>query len=354
VRVLPDVRLTCMAKLTIEVSEELAALVLAAEAKLEEQAKAAKEFAALDIDGTQAAIRESANSVGKDMQRRWLQSLTVKKPRSGQHDLRGCSVEFTDFDLMPKTRVGGFNFPPTPRIGTSRARRQRTHWGKLRRAEKRATGSRRYLSPEPLLQAPEVVSSKARIGSSVQTYAYSENNPIRNSDPSGLYTIDAANSAKCPNYATAVEQAKDMAGCGSGRTNACSECQNDIQACTKRCDICATIEGGLGPPLVVDWPDPLGAGTHTTRRFFGLGSLEVTRVSVSEDQCRNPAGATELAGTLLHEAIHVCEISSGVPGTHNAAGVHRGGKPAKEVAFGTTSSCGCDPTCIEAKCRAGR
>lgn len=78
-RVGVGVRLTGMAKVTIEVSEELAALILAAEAKLEEQAKAAKEFAALDIDGTQAAIREAANSVGKDMQRRWLQSLDTEE-----------------------------------------------------------------------------------------------------------------------------------------------------------------------------------------------------------------------------------------------------------------------------------
>ena len=78
-RVAVDVRLTDMAKVTIEVSEELAALILAAEAKLEQQAKAAKEFAPLDIDGTQAAIREAATSVGKDMQRRWLQSLDTEE-----------------------------------------------------------------------------------------------------------------------------------------------------------------------------------------------------------------------------------------------------------------------------------
>ena len=64
-----------MAKVTIEVDEELAKLILAAEKKLEEQAKAAKEFAPLDIEGTQGVLRETTNSVGKDLQRRWLQSL---------------------------------------------------------------------------------------------------------------------------------------------------------------------------------------------------------------------------------------------------------------------------------------
>ena len=47
-----DVRRKGMGKVTIEVSEELAALIQAAEAKLDEQAKAAKEFGPLDIEGT--------------------------------------------------------------------------------------------------------------------------------------------------------------------------------------------------------------------------------------------------------------------------------------------------------------
>ena len=68
-------RARAMAKVTIEVDEELAKLILAAEKKLEEQAKAAKEFAPLDIEGTQGVLRETTNSVGKDLQRRWLQSL---------------------------------------------------------------------------------------------------------------------------------------------------------------------------------------------------------------------------------------------------------------------------------------
>ena len=47
-----------------------------------------------------------------------------------------------------------------------------------------ATG--RYLSPEPLLQDPSVVSSRAEQGMSMPTYAYASNNPVINVDPDGL------------------------------------------------------------------------------------------------------------------------------------------------------------------------
>lgn len=45
----------------------------------------------------------------------------------------------------------------------------------------------RYLSPEPLLQNPTYVRRMAQSGLSVPVYSYAANNPIRNTDPTGLY-----------------------------------------------------------------------------------------------------------------------------------------------------------------------
>jgi RHS repeat-associated protein len=44
-----------------------------------------------------------------------------------------------------------------------------------------------YLSPEPLLQSPTYVRRMAQSGMSVPAYAYGANNPIRNTDPTGLF-----------------------------------------------------------------------------------------------------------------------------------------------------------------------
>ncbi|MDX2013564.1 MAG: hypothetical protein SFW67_25450 [Myxococcaceae bacterium] len=45
----------------------------------------------------------------------------------------------------------------------------------------------RYLSPEPLLQSPLFVATMLRRGAQVPAYAYAANNPVRNTDPTGLW-----------------------------------------------------------------------------------------------------------------------------------------------------------------------
>lgn len=47
--------------------------------------------------------------------------------------------------------------------------------------------SGRYLSPEPLLQSAKWVAAQLRLGRQVPSYSYALNNPLRNSDPTGLF-----------------------------------------------------------------------------------------------------------------------------------------------------------------------
>jgi hypothetical protein len=52
--------------------------------------------------------------------------------------------------------------------------------------------SRKYLSPEPLLQDPKWVSEELQSGHQVPAYSYARNNPLPYTDPTGLFTIDQA------------------------------------------------------------------------------------------------------------------------------------------------------------------
>jgi len=158
----------------------------------------------------------------------------------------------------------------------------------------------RYLSPEPYLQRPRYVKARAGLGTTMPTYAYANNNPIRYSDRTGLFTTDYDNEGKCATYYWAAMRAQQMAGCdGNGRNNVSCGCNRDIQNCMKGCDVCSILAFGQGPELAFDasgkpgegWsrPGPFGGSTHITP-----SSCDWARID-------------ELAETLLHEAMHHCE-----------------------------------------------
>ena len=94
-----------------------------------------------------------------------------------------------------KTRVGGSTSPRAfSRRRLSRQARA-LHRETTTRARRFAVGSRKYLSPEPLLQDPSWVAGELQSGYQVPAYSYARNNPVRYVDPTGLSPPDEADQA---------------------------------------------------------------------------------------------------------------------------------------------------------------
>ena len=84
-----------------------------------------------------------------------------------------------------KTRVGGSTSPRAFRVGKFPRQPRGPHRETTTRARRFAVGSRKYLSPEPLVQNPNWVKSELASGHQVLPYGYGRNNPITNADPTG-------------------------------------------------------------------------------------------------------------------------------------------------------------------------
>ncbi|MFB1482969.1 ISKra4 family transposase, partial [Corallococcus sp. RDP092CA] len=70
-----------MVKVTLEVPEEVAALLKAMEAKLQAEAKAAREFEPVDPEGALRGIDMAAEALSLEGKRRLLQSYDADAPR---------------------------------------------------------------------------------------------------------------------------------------------------------------------------------------------------------------------------------------------------------------------------------
>ncbi|MCK8497510.1 ISKra4 family transposase, partial [Myxococcus fulvus] len=70
-----------MVKVTLEVPEEVATLLKAMEAKLQAEAKAAREFAPVDPEGALRNIDAAAEALSLEGKRRLLQGYDADAPR---------------------------------------------------------------------------------------------------------------------------------------------------------------------------------------------------------------------------------------------------------------------------------
>jgi hypothetical protein len=112
--------------------------------------------------------------------------------REGLHAVRSASMlalatTSTSSPARPKPRVGGSSSPRAfSRRRISRQARA-LHRRTTTRARRCVVGSRRYLSPEPLLQRPNWVKGQLETGHQVPAYAYARNNPVAYVDPDGRF-----------------------------------------------------------------------------------------------------------------------------------------------------------------------
>jgi hypothetical protein len=145
-------------------------------------------------------------------------------------------------------RTGGINSIGKACTGArtrSRARKptEISGWRPGRAAGRRSDydpSTGRYLQPKPL------ASIDPRMGKA-PTYSYGENNPIKNSDPTGFFTVD---SSDCPQWDEALALAKKWAGCTSSGANKGCRCQKALRE-DRACDICPFLEDGKGPKVLL-------------------------------------------------------------------------------------------------------
>ena len=116
--------------------------------------------------------------------------LSPTLARDARHAVRSASmlVPITTSTSSParlKTRVGGSTSPRALRVGKFPRQPRGPHRETTTRARRFTVGSRKYLSPEPLLQSPDWVMSELQSGYQVPAYSYARNNPVMVVDPNG-------------------------------------------------------------------------------------------------------------------------------------------------------------------------
>ncbi|NBD12376.1 hypothetical protein GTY96_25770 [Corallococcus sp. c25j21] len=151
----------------------------------------------------------------------------------------------------------------------------------------------RYLQPEPMMAVD------ARSGSWA-AYSYAGNNPVRNSDPTGLFIRPEG---ECKNWSEALARAKVKAGCQKESGGVSSQ-----QSCTKcalPCDICPWLDESTPPTArIFDMTGGIRGGLNPDRTQLGLARWLCGNTTVPGYSFDN---TEELAQMLIHEAIHMCQ-----------------------------------------------
>lgn len=169
----------------------------------------------------------------------------------------------------------------------------------------------RYLSSEPYLRETWWVSASAEQGRTTPTYAYGGNNPLRNTDPTGLFEL--APGSSCGNWPFAVALAMEWAGCKKGMKSESplNSCQTEVRR-RAGCDICQFLAISSGPTAYIRPWGITGMRAHTNVASFyppAAGHSEPNSTAFNSDLCTGDPET--LAWVLIDEATHWCASVTG-------------------------------------------
>lgn len=161
----------------------------------------------------------------------------------------------------------------------------------------------RYLQPEPMIQYPDFVISRAQEGRATPVYAYASNNPVSNYDPDGLYDPNGCKNCGGGNNACRAEAQgiKDpkLKACVLAQ---CSSSDTKLKCDQKVKDQCAQKDKGKNG--------------KKTGGSSAVGSLDSPLKEI--DWCEQPVDSDCQNKALVHELAHSCGWQHGqdpgVPG----------------------------------------